>query len=84
MPCQPPTARVGGAVAGSQHAGGPAGAPRKRKVRPPYNGPVRGAGLRCQTWAEGREAVPATRASAPALSQGAMDAGPGKTGPGRS
>ena len=44
VPCQPPTARVGGAVAGSQHACGPAGAPRKRKVRPPCNGPVRGAG----------------------------------------
>ena len=44
MPCRPLTARVGGAVAGSQHAGGPAGAPRKQEVRPPYNGPVSGAG----------------------------------------
>ena len=34
----------GGVATGSQHAGEQASVPLKPKVRPPYNGPVRGAG----------------------------------------
>ena len=75
MPCQPLTARVAGAVARSQHAGGPAGAPRKRKVRPPYNGPVPDLGR-----GEGGRARHACQRAC--TEHGAMDAGPGKTGPG--
>ena len=58
VPCQPLTACVGGAVAGSQHAGGPAGAPRKQEVRPPYNGLVSGAGAGARPWQGGGRPCP--------------------------